>query len=432
MSFPVSRWALCAALLFAPAAYGKKTSPSASDPEKLTMEDAIQKTLAASPRLASAEEDVRASEGARMQAGLRPNPEASLQTENFVGSGEYGGVDRSETTLGLSQVIERGGKRMGRMAVAERETAISRFGQAMERLETIRDVAVAYASAAAAQETLKLTAEQKDLANDLFKEAVARVNAAREPLIRKSKAEIAVSAAGFAHERATRELSHAKHALANLWGGHDDRFRIDEKDFFLLTPPMTEAEAEGRMKRHPELGRYRADQGRMEARYALEKMQSVPDLRVHVGLRDFRESGDRAWIAGVSVPIPAFNRNQGNIEKARHEAAKAESDAQAAALAMTARLHEALEAQTNAYRLANLLKTSILPAAEKTFALSRQGYRSGKFPYLEVLDAERTLFEAKERHIVALKEYRLAKAEAEFLTARHAEIEATREEAHAQ
>lgn len=400
-------------------------------PASLTLETAIQKALAASPRLASAKAGTLASEGERRQAGLWQNPELNLQAENVAGRGRYSGMDSAELTLGISQVIEIGGKRAGRIAVAEQGRAISSLNQTAERLDVIRDTATAFANAVAAQETLKLASEQKELADDLHKEVRERVQAAREPLIQKSKAEITVSTATFARERAERELGHAKHVLSSLWGGHEGAFALEAKDFFTLTPPITETEAETQMERQPALKRELAHHARMQARYALEKAQAIPDPRFNVGVRDLRESDSQALVAGVSVPIPVFNRNQGNIERARHEVSKAESDAQTAKLAMIGTLHESLESQVNAYHQADNLKVSILPAAEKAFTLSRQGYRLGRFPYLEVLDAQRTLFEVKQQYIAALKEYHTAKAEVERLTARHVSPE-TKEEAHAE
>lgn len=427
-------WLLCASMLSSQPAFAEKaakaetttTLPTAPatvpehKPSGLTLDEAIAKALASSPRLKSARAGTLASESEHRQAGALPNPELGVQAENFSGSGRYGGFDGSEATLGVSQVIELGSKRSRRMAVAEQEVAISRLRQAAERLDLIRDTAGAYANAVAAQEMLKLAAEQKDMASDLFKEVRERVDAAREPLIQKSKAEITVSTANFAHERAERELGHAKDVLSNLWTGHGDDFQLEEQDFFTLTPPMSEVEVEAKMEQNPALQRYFVNHSRMQAKYELEKAQAIPDPRVNVGMRDFRDSGDRALVAGVSIPIPVFNSNRGSIERARHDIIKAENDAQAARHLMIGEVHESLEMQVNAYRQSETLKTAILPAAEKAFALSRQGYRVGKFPYLEVLDAQRTLFEVKEQYIATLKEYHIAKAEVERITVYHA------------
>lgn len=408
-----------------PAAPAVEPAPVAAKPALVAsggvdLRTAIERALKGSPRIKSAESAAAASQGERTQAGLWSNPEIGVQAENIAGGGRYTGVDSAEITYGVSQVIEIGGKRSGRVAVAEQDMALSRYAQTAEFFAVTHDASVAYANAVAAQEMLALATEQKEVAEGLFKEVRERVDAAREPLIQKSKAQITVSTANFAHERAERELGHTKHVLSNLWGGHDDNFALAKEDFFSLTPPLTEAEAEKRMEQNPNLKRMESSYAKMQAKYELEKSNSIPDPRINLGVRDLRDTGDQAFVAGITIPIPVFNQNQGNIERARHEVSKAETDTQTVKLSMVSALHEALESQINAYRNADNLKTSILPSAEKAFTLSRQGYRAGKFPYLEVLDAQRTLFEVKEQYISALKEYHVAKAEVDRLTANHA------------
>lgn len=393
----------------------------------VNLQTAIDRALQNSPRIKSAAASVLATEGVRSQSDAWMNPEIGFQAENFSGDGRYKGIDSAEITYGVTQVIEVGGKRSGRRAVAEQGVALSRHDQVLTRINVVRDATVAYTNAVAAQEMLTLAEEQKETAGGLYQEVGERVDAAREPLIQKSKAQITVSTAKFAHERAERELGHAKHVLSNMWGGHEANFPLDTSDFFVLTPPMAEAEAETKMDKNPAYTRMESNFAKMQAQYELEKSNAIPDPRINVGVRDLRDTGDQAFIAGISIPIPVFNQNSGNIERARQEVSKAESDTQAVRLAMINELHEALETQLNAYRNADNLKKSILPSAEKAFSLSRQGYRTGKFPYLEVLDAQRTLFDVKEQYIAALKEYHIAKAEVDRLTAGVPETRATNE-----
>lgn len=410
---------------------GHHHTPDVPSSGTLTLQQAIDKAIGNAPRLKSAEAALGASRGERMQADALPNPEIGLEAENFTGSGPYSGFDSSEVTLGVSQTIELGGKRGSRQAAAEQGLRLRGFDYEAERLDLIRDVTIAYAEAVAAQEELKLAAEQKELAADLLKEVNERVGAAREPLIQRSKAEITASTSAFAHERAEREFTHAQHTLASLWGGHHETFALDRESLFALTPPKTEAEVETALDANPNLKRWEAEKARSSALLELEKAQSIPDPRISVGVRDFRGTGDQALMAGISIPIPVFNRNQGNIEKARHEVVKAESDAAATKLTARNSAFQAHEDMINAYRQADILKSSILPAAEKAFRLAREGYRAGKFAYLEVLDSQRTLFETRAQYIAALRDYHKARAETERLTAAHETKNETQGEADA-
>lgn len=387
----------------------------------LNLHTTIEWVLQGSPRLKSTKFAAAASEGERTQSGLYKNPEIGILAENIGSSGSYSGFESAQITYGLSQVIEIGGKRSSRMKMAEQGVVFSRYRQNVETLDVIRDVSLAFANAVAAQEMLKLASEQKEMADSLYNEVRDRVDAAREPLIQKSKAEITLSTAQFVYERTKRELDLAKHTLSNLWGGHDNDFVLEEKDFFTLTPPLNKNEAETGIVKTPYFKIMETNYNRVQANYELEKANSIPDPSINVGVRSLRDVGKQVFVVGVSIPIPIFNQNQGNIKKAQHEVSKAKFDIETVKLEIISTLHKALDAQVNAYLNAQNLKTSILPSAEKAFILSRQGYRDGKFPYLEVLDAQRTLFAVKEQYISVLKSYHLAKAEVERLIAKNME-----------
>lgn len=412
----------------------KATSAHAHDAPKtagaLTLDAAIQKALAASPRLRSASASVLASRGERRQAGLLPNPELAFETENFAGGGSYKGFDSSETTVGVSQLIELGGKRSSRQAVAEQGVTLSQFDFEAERLNLIRDVTVAYVEAVAAEERLKIADEQRDLAEQVYKEVGQRVSAAREPVIQQNKAEITRATSRITYDTAQREVTQTKRKLSALWGGNGEIIALDSASLFAVTEPPATPTVESDLPQNPDITRWDAEVKRSQAAYALEKANAIPDPRLSVGMRDFRESGNQAFIAGISIPIPVFNRNQGNIERARHGVSKTESDGQNAKLQLGSELSQRYQEMSIAFGQVESLEHSIIPAAAKSFSLSRTGYRAGKFGFLEVLDSQRTLFEVKEQRVTALRNYHVARAEVERLTAKNLQNTAINEVNH--
>lgn len=385
----------------------------------ITLNAAIEKALASSPRLKSAGSAVLASKGERLQAGLRPNPEAGVEAENFAGRGPYTGVDSAEISFGVSQRIEIGGKRSARQATAGRGYEIANYEYQTARLDLIRDVTIAYADAVAAQEEVKLAEDQKKLAGEVLQSVTRRVAAAAEPLIQKSKAEVALATSEIAFSKALRELAIAKKNLVSLWGQDDSFYSLDASDFLTIQAPAVLDDAFARLTATPDIARLDAGIARARAALDLERANAIPDPTFSAGVRDFRETRDQAFMLGVSLPIPVWNQNQGNIAKARHEASKSETDKQALMLELSNALTRAAQELQAAYGEAESLKVTILPAAEKAFSLSRQGYQAGKFPYLEVLDAQRTLFEARSQYNAALENYHARRAEVERLTAAH-------------
>lgn len=394
----------------------------------VTLDAAIQRALAESPRLKSFGSARLASKGTRRQAGALPNPEIGLEAENVAGQGPYKGTDSAEMTAGVSQLIEIGGKRSARQEAANRGYDIANFDYKAARLDLIRDVTIAYAEAVAAQEEVKLAENQKNLANEVLGTVSKRVAAAAEPLIQKSKAEVALATSEIAFNKATRDLEIAKKKLASLWGQNGDGFTLDASDFFSIQSSEILSDVTRRLETTPDIARLDAELARAKANLDLERANAIPDPTLSAGVRSFRETKDQAFVFGVSLPIPVFNLNQGNIERAHHEVSKSESDKQLAVLGLSNELTRAAQELQTAHDEAESLEATILPAAEKAFSLSRQGYQAGKFPYLEVLDAQRTLFEARSQYNAALRNYHTHRAEVERLTAAHLSTDSNLEE----
>lgn len=393
-------------------------------PPPLTLEEAITRALANSPRLKAAEESMLAASGAEQQARAFANPELAVEAENFRGSGPYKGFDSAESTYGVSQLFEVGGKRGARGKGATRERELATLAHQSMRLDVVRDVTVAFAEAVAARRTLALSEEQRNLAEEVLAGVSNRVDAAAEPLFQKSKAEVELATSVVAVDQARREWVVALARLAVLWGESTPAAELDDGAFSQVSEPVLADER--LIERNPDYARWDTEVGRSQAALELERANRIPDPSVTVGLRSFRESKDRALVAGVAVPIPVFNANRGNVTKAQHEVAKADSDKQASQLEMVGELRRArLELET-AYRRVLSLEGSILPAATKAFELSRQGYQAGRFPYLEVLDAQRTLVDAQLQHVASLKQYHIMNAQVDRLIARH--LPATKKE----
>ena len=425
-------WLLCATILSSQPVFAEEavkaetaTTPPAAlttAPEHkasgLTLDDAIAKALAQSPRLQAFGSGVAAAKGEQRQAGAWMNPEVGIEAENIAGQGAYKGFDSAEVTYGVSQQFQLGGKISARENIAGKGLEIATLEQQAAALDVIRDVTIAYADAVAAEENVRLATEQRELAQDVLKSVSVRVGAAAAPLIQKSRAEVELSTASIALDTAMREREITRKNLATLLGEERVMFMLDSTAFYAITKPDI-AGVEEKLKGNPNLVKLNASLEQSKARLDLERANAIPDPRLSVGVRDFRDSGDQAFVVGVSLPIPVFNANRGNIQKARSDVSRAEQENRNAALNINNDLTRAEQQMENAYMRAETLKRDVLPSADKAFRLSREGYGLGRFPYLEVLDAQRSLFGVKQQQIAALKEYHAARATLERLTATH-------------
>lgn len=428
-------WLLCATVLSGQPAFAEEaakeqaaasaataTPAAAVSPTpqtlELTLDAAIAKALAQSPRLKAFSSGVDVARGEYRQSSARQNPEVGIEAENVGGDGAYKGFDSAEVTYGVSQLIEIGGKISAREDIASKGLEIADLDYQAAALDLIRDVTTAYAATVAADENVRLAKEQKELAEDVLQSVSVRVGAAAAPLIQKSRAEVERSTAAIALDTAMRERDIARKDMAALLGEEQLATTLDTTAFFATTT-LNLTNVEEKLKTNPDVVKLNSGLEQSRNRLDLEQANAIPDPRVNVGVRDFRDTGDKAFVVGVSLPIPLLNANRGNIAKARGVVSRNELDNQQALLALQADVNRAKERMENAYLQSQTLKTQVMPSATKAFKLSREGYGAGRFPYLEVLDAQRSLFGVKQQHIAALKDYHTARATVERLTALH-------------
>ncbi|HAJ90424.1 MAG TPA: hypothetical protein DCM27_05360 [Rhodospirillaceae bacterium] len=385
--------------------------------QETTLEDAIRHAMDVSPdqRIAGSLEGI--AKGERQQAGLLLNPEISAEAENLGGRGSYKGTDSLETTIGLSQTIEIGGKRSARIKVADEGINLAGYDAQSERLDLIHDVTVAYIEAVAAEEQVSIAKEQKKLAQGTLDTVAKRVEAAADPIFQKSKADVALSAAKIAVKKAEQEAKIAKQKLVKYWDGSVSKLQLDPRFFRHLEQPQTYSDIVSNLKNSPDYQRWNALHAQSKAAIDLEKSNAIPDPTFNVGVRDFRESGDQAFVVGVSIPFAVFNRNQGNVYKAGHTSAKIDAERQRAWIDLETNLATLTEELEASFSAAQMISENTLPAAQKAFSEARKGHSAGKFAYLEVLDAQRTLSEVREEYNDTLKKYHLVRAEINRLTA---------------
>ncbi|WP_114395842.1 TolC family protein [Oleisolibacter albus] len=389
-------------------------------PPSLTLDEAIARALAAEPRIGAARARLDAASATMDQADVLPNPELGVELENFQGSGPYRGYRSVEATYGLTQTVELGGKRGARVAAARADRLAAGQELTAAQLDLVRDVRTAFAAAAAADRAVVLAGERVRLAGEVERSIEARVAAGRETVVQADRAGIARRQAELAFDQARQRAAAARRTLAGLIGATPLPGALSGPldDAWFLRLDLPAPAADGPVPAETaDLQRRQVEVVRGRAAVEVERSRAVPDLTLSAGVRRFRESGDNAFLVGVSIPIPVFDSNRGAIARARAEAAAAEADLAAARLDLDRRMLAARSSLEAARDTAATLKERIIPAAEQAFAFSREGYRQGKFSYLEVLDAQRTLAEAQADLIDALQGFHTARAELERLTA---------------
>lgn len=386
--------------------------------QTLSLEQAIAAAIDDDPGLRAAGAGVDAALGSRRQARARTNPELGVEVENFNGRDELRGFDGAETTFTLSQQFDLGGQRRARIRVAERELHGAELDRVVRGLDLIRDVQAAYYGVLAAEELVAIERERVATAEALNISVARRVGAARDPLMAGARAEASLAEARIALARAEAEARSARQQLASLTG-IPEGFELTISDFAL--PQMSDHE-HALSDDDPDLARAAAERDHASATVSLERSTAYANPDLTIGYRRFEDrDGDGAFVAGVSIPLGIFNQNRGAIERARAEARRAELELEARRRAISreyATLQRSIETDARAIRS---IEQDVIPQAERALALARDGYDRGAFSYLDVLEAQRALTDARQRRIEALTSYHSNEAAIDRLTARFVE-----------
>ena len=381
----------------------------------ITLRHALSLALMNNPELAASGWRVRAAEAREQQAGLRPNPEIEAEMGEVAGGGDRRGFDAAEVSLALGQLIELGGKRARRRKLAALESSLEAWDYEAKRLDVFTDAARAFVEVLAAQERLALSEDSLRLAEQVFEAVSERVKAGKVPRLEGTKAGVVLSISRIELERTKRDLDAKRKSLAAIWGSIAPKFARAEGSFETIheVPPLEQLinQVEG----NPDIARWEIEMAQRQAALELEKAARIPDVEISAGMQRYSETNDGAYSLGLSVPLPFFDRNQGGISEARHNLAKAAEDSRTADLRVRTDLALTYDALASFYSQATTLKNDVLPAARSAFADASEGYRQGKFDYLTVLDAQRTLFEAQAEYTDALAGYHTARADAERL-----------------
>jgi len=387
---------------------------------ELTLEQAISTALRLSPTLAAAATGVSAAEARLDQAGLYANPEFDLEVENFGGGGEFGGFDVAETTFAVSQPLLLGGKIAGRKGVAAADLALATRDLDGIRLDIAALTCIAFNNVIVAQERVQLTEELAGLATSFNDTVRARVEAGKVSPVEGIRTRAAVARAAVDVAKAKRALAAARVSLATTWGSSDPQF---SRAVGRLSPPSPlppRAILDEMLLQTPEMARLTEELQRREQVIKLEKARGVPDLKLTLGPRKFQDTDGWAWVGGVSLPLPIFNRNQGARRAAEFELERTRHEVAARRIALEGRLSRILERLRAAGEEARSYESEIVPASTEAFEAMSIGFREGKFGFLEVLDAQRSLFEARLLHLDSQQRYASASAELERLLGRAA------------
>ncbi|MFT5533593.1 MAG: cobalt-zinc-cadmium efflux system outer membrane protein [Burkholderiaceae bacterium] len=385
------------------------TAISLAEPSgPLTLTAALALAASANPDIAVASREIEAMAGAVQQAATRPNPELSASLEDTRQA-------TRTTTLQLNQPIELGGKRLARMTAAERNRDAAVADLAIARSALRATVMTAFYDVLTAQERHQLALASVELAQRATSVAAKRVVAGKASPVDETRARVAQASVHIELAQAASALSMTRQRLAATWGKSRARFeRVDGA--LAVLPPLPSLDVLlQRLQQSPGLARSRLEVRRRQALTQVERARQVPDLTVSIGAKRDEQLGRNQAIFGVSIPLPLFDRNQGNLLESLRRTDKARDALTASEIDSASELAQAHEQLDTARQQAQLLQQQIVPGAQSAYDAATTGFAFGKFSFLDVLDAQRTLLHAKSQTLQTLASAHRAAADIERL-----------------
>ncbi|MBN9120105.1 MAG: TolC family protein [Planctomycetes bacterium] len=375
-----------------PALLGQPAEPAPITPAGL--EDFIRLAVERNPRLARATLAIDAARGRHLQAGLYPNPDVAFAWDeigdrtSIAGSGII-------TAPRVTQTIVTGRKLTLAQAVAAREVDQAALELIAERYAVVGSVRAAFYEALTLQRRAEILAELVKLSEEAVAGGKTLLDAQR--IARLDYIQLEVERERFRAElqAVRRELPGAYRRLSAVAGAPAVIPPAVTGSFDGLPDYDADAVREAVLFSHPQVRSARVGVDRAQAAVRRAEVEPIPNVTVYAGfIRQF-ENRSYDGTAGLSAPVPVWNRNQGNIRAAKAELGMAIQAVGQAENELAARVAAAIQTYAAARERAELYRKELLPRAEETYKLSLAAFKGGQFEYLRVIQAQRAAAEAR-------------------------------------
>jgi cobalt-zinc-cadmium efflux system outer membrane protein len=382
--------------------------PQASRSEPLTLDQIVERVRTEHPLLVASRERIAAAEGARVSSSRWLNPDLLVSGENFPWGNweEFDGSTDLDVFVVGTQTIETAGRRGHRTRAAEYFVEQARLRHEALELEVVYRVKVAYEDVIAADAKRRLSQDSLERLDGLVE--LNRIRSVEGYVAEgdyiKSRLEAQRFNAGV--RRAELAYDEARIHLAQAMGLTEFDIEVAPADARAELFDVDPASARERVLLRPEIRAAETAVARADALVELAQAEAYPNVSALFGYK--RSGPDNTWTAGVTLPLPLFDRNQGGILGARAERAAALAELELTKSRILGELEAALAAVRSTRGQVESLQTDFIERADQSRAVALAAYREGATDLLVVLEAERARNGAQELLVDAIHEERVA------------------------
>jgi outer membrane protein, heavy metal efflux system len=384
--------------------------------ETITLEECRSRALSGSPEIGAARHGLAAAQGASRQAGSWPNPEISFEAEDF--EGDLPGWSESQVTASIQQRVEPPGAWGARKEAGRWGETVARAELDRTQREILAEVERRFLSLLAAQERALVWAESMESGDSLVATVSALVNSGEASPIEGERARVSRSLLEIELSAAEGEVKSARRTLAALLGEEEPSFREASGDLRFVPIPTSSRMDAGPPPPLPDLAWWEADVRRLEAAARFESRSRLPEFLIGAGYRHIEATQEETYLASIGIELPLFDRNGGAVQEAHSRWRQGQALKRATEISLHSEVASAGEKLEWALAQAQIMDSSIVVESERIARSLNEGYRRGKFGFLDVLDARRGLADARLRSIDRWLAAGLAKVEMERLLGR--------------
>jgi cobalt-zinc-cadmium efflux system outer membrane protein len=384
--------------------------PALAQPQPLDLEAALREAAEHNLNLLADRYNVSIADARLLTAGLRPNPVLTVSASNLQLPGETPQLNPRELSWRADFVVERGRKRAERVAVARSAKSVAE----LELLNALRaltfDVESAFVDVLLARATLAVARQNFEALNGIAELNAIRVRAGDLAGVEWIRSRVAALESRNSLEQARLRLENAKNRLQLLLGRPAPAPDFDIAGDFrqdAVTYDRDEIVRQAFQAR-PDLLALRRQQARTQAELRLQLAQGKVDYVIGAEFGRQQQPGlGQATVAAfsVSVPLPVFNRNQGEIRRAEVERQQNEARLRALEAAIRNEAESAFRAYSTSRTLLDTFQREMIEQAAEVRRITEFSYRRGEASLLEFLDAQRAFNDVMQGYNDARAEY---------------------------
>ena len=362
---------------------------------KITLDEAIQLALQHNHNLLAARTTIQQNQAQEITANLRPNPDLFVDWDYLPAfspnsaNGAYLQAS-TEADAGLSYLIERGKKRQARLRAAKDATTVALSSVADNERTLTFQVASQFLTAELAESTLDLA--QQDLKDYQNTVELTGIRYRSGAVSQDDYLKIKIQLLQFQNDVAQAQLAKVE-GLADLrqtLGPESVPVNYDivgQFEYQAVKANLEDLQIRA-LQMRPDLRAAQQGITAANSQYLLAKADAKQDLTVQANYTHV--NGINGVSFYTSIPLPIFNRNQGEIARTRYAVTQSQELEKQASGQVTTDVHDAYyNLQTND-QIVQLYLSGYLAEAQADRDIAEYSYQRGAASLLDFLDAERS------------------------------------------